>query len=145
MQAIYPYVQIVHLFCAVFFVGYLFFDVIMLKIALKNVGSESGQKVKKAIGMVETKIMPLMVLVLILTGGMMMSSWVSSEMGYFSTNLQKIFMIKVLLGFIIFFMIATNLTFKFILKKSSPLGNIHPFALVASIIIILFAKLMFLL
>jgi len=44
---------------------------------------------------------------------------------------------------LIFAAVATNLTCKFILKRPSPLGNIHPFAFTAAAIIVIFAKVMF--
>ena len=52
-------------------------------------------------------------------------------------------MIKVILALLIFAAVATNLTCKFILKRPSPLGNIHPFAFTAAAIIVIFAKVMF--
>ena len=74
----------------------------------------------------------------------MMSSWVGSKAGgYFESNLQIVFMIKVILALLIFAAVATNLTCKFILKRPSPLGNIHPFAFAAAAIIVVFAKVMF--
>ena len=81
MQNLYPYAQIIHLFCAIIFVGYLFFDVIILRAASKKMPPELAQKAKQAIGSVAVKIMPICVLLLVLTGGMMMSSWVGSKAG----------------------------------------------------------------
>ena len=102
MGAIYPYVQFIHLICAVIFVGYLFFDVVIFKMALKKVDNQIGEKMKKAISSTETRIMPIFVLLLLLSGGMMISTWVGSNAGgYFSSNSQILFMIKVFLAFII--------------------------------------------
>ena len=144
MQAIYPYAQLIHLICAIIFVGFLFFDVIIFSRAKKKLPAEIAQKAQQAITSVAIKIMPLCVLILILTGGMMMSSWVGSKVGgYFESNLQIVFMIKVILALLIFAAVATNLTCKFILKRPSPLGNIHPFAFAAAAIIVIFAKVMF--
>ena len=87
MQNLYPYAQIIHLFCAIIFVGYLFFDVIILGAASKKMPPELAQKAKQAIGSVAVKIMPICVLLLVLTGGMMMSNWVGSKAGgYFETD-----------------------------------------------------------
>ena len=143
MQAIYPYAQLIHLICAIIFVGFLFFDVIIFSRAKKKLPVEIAQKAQQAISSVAIKIMPLCVLILILTGGMMMS-WVGSKAGgYFASNLQTALMIKVILALLIFAAVATNLTCKFILKRPSPLGNIHPFAFAAAAIIVIFAKVMF--
>jgi len=127
MQNLYPYAQIIHLFCAIIFVGYLFFDVIILRAASKKMPPELAQKAKQAIGSVAVKIMPICVLLLVLTGGMMMSSWVGSKAGgYFETNLQIAFMIKFCLAMVIVAAVIVNLSCKFIFKRPSPLGNIHP-------------------
>ena len=144
MQNLYPYAQIIHLFCAIIFVGYLFFDVIILGAASKKMPPELAQKAKQAIGSVAVKIMPICVLLLVLTGGMMMSNWVGSKAGgYFETNLQIAFMIKFCLAMVIVAAVIVNLSCKFIFKRHSPLGNIHPIALTLAVAIVLLAKVMF--
>ena len=144
MQNLYPYAQIVHLFCAIIFVGYLFFDVIILRAASKKMPPELAQKAKQAIGSVAVKIMPICVLLLVLTGGIMMSNWVGSKAGgYFETNLQIAFMIKFCLAMVIVAAVIVNLSCKFIFKRPSPLGNIHPIALPLAVAIVLLAKVMF--
>ena len=144
MQNLYPYAQIIHLFCAIIFVGYLFFDVIILRAASKKMPPELAQKAKQAIGSVAVRIMPICLLLLVLTGGMMMSHWVGSKAGgYFETNLQIAFMIKFFLAMVIVAAVIVNLSCKFIFKRPSPLGNIHPIALTLAVIIVLLAKVMF--
>ena len=144
MQNLYPYAQIIHLFCAIIFVGYLFFDVIILRAASKKMPPELAQKAKQAIGSVAVKIMPICVLLLVLTGGMMMSSLVGSKAGgYFETNLQVTFMIKFCLAMVIVAAVIVNLSCKFIFKRPSPLGNIHPFAFAAAAVVVILAKVMF--
>ena len=144
MQNLYPYAQIIHLFCAIIFVGYLFFDVIILRAASKKMPPELAQKAKQAIGSVAVKIMPICVLLLVLTGGMMMSSLVGSKAGgYFETNLQIAFMIKFCLAMVIVVAVIVNLSCKFIFKRPSPLGNIRPIALTLAVAIVLLAKVMF--
>ena len=144
MQNLYPYAQIIHLFCAIIFVGYLFFDVIILRAASKKMPPELAQKAKQAIGSVAVKIMPICVLLLVLTGGMMMSSLVGSKAGgYFETKLQIFLMIKFCLAMVIVAAVIVNLSCKFIFKRPSPLGNIHPIALTLAVAIVLLAKVMF--
>ena len=144
MQNLYPYAQIVHLFCAIIFVGYLFFDVVILRAASKKLPPELAQKAKQAIGSVAIRIMPICLLLLVLSGGMMMSSWVGSKAGgYFETNLQIAFMIKFFLAMVIVAAVIVNLSCKFIFKRPSPLGNIHPIALTLAVLIVLLAKVMF--
>ena len=133
MQNLYPYAQIVHLFCAIIFVGYLFFDVVILRAASKKLPPELAQKAKQAIGSVAIKIMPICLLLLVLSGGMMISNWIGN----------KAFMIKFCLAMIIVAAVIVNLSCKFIFKRPSPLGNIHPIALTLAVIIVLLAKVMF--
>ena len=144
MQNLYPYAQIVHLFCAIIFVGYLFFDVVILRAASKKMPPELVQKAKQAISSSAIKIMPICLLLLVLSGGMMMSSWVGSKAGgYFETNLQIAFMIKFFLAMVIVAAVIVNLSCKFIFKRPSPLGDIHPIALTLAVAIVLLAKVMF--
>ena len=144
MQNLYPYAQIVHLFCAIIFVGYLFFDVVILRAASKKLPPELAQKAKQAIGSVAVRIMPICLLLLVLTGGIMMSSLVGSKAGgYFETNLQIAFMIKFSLAMVIVAVVIVNLSCKFIFKRPSPLGDIHPIALTLAVAIVLLAKVMF--
>ena len=133
MQNLYPYAQIIHLFCAIIFVGYLFFDVIILRAASKKMPPELSQKAKQAIGSVAVRIMPICVLLLVLTGGMMISNWIDN----------KVFMIKFCLAMVIVAAVIVNLSCKFIFKRPSPLGNIHPIALTLAVAIVLLAKVMF--
>ena len=137
MQNLYPYAQIIHLFCAIIFVGYLFFDVIILRAASKKMPPELAQKAKQAIGSVAVRIMPICVLLLVLTGGMMMSSlsnWII---------VNKAFVIKFCLAMVIVAIVIVNLSCKFIFKRPSPLGDIHPVALTLAVEIVLLAKVMF--
>ena len=144
MQNLYPYAQIIHLFCAIIFVGYLFFDVIILGAASKKMPLELAQKEKQALGSVAVRIMPICLLLLVLTGGMMMSSLVGSKAGgYFETKLQIFLMIKFCLAMVIVAAVIVNLSCKFIFKRPSPLGNIHPIALTLAVAIVLLAKVMF--
>lgn len=145
MGAIYPYVQIIHLFLAIVFVGYLFSDVFLISAIKEKLGDESYQKSKTAISSKAFRIMPVSVFLLILTGGMMMSLYISSSAGWFESNLQKIFWVKIILAFVILGGVCLNLFRKFRSKPTySFMKNFHKFALFCAFFIILFAKIMFL-
>ena len=123
MQAIYPYAQLIHLICAIIFVGFLFFDVIIFSKAKKKLPAEIAQKAQQAASSVAIKIMPLCVSPLALTGGMMTGGRVGSKAGgHFGSNLQIAFMIKVFAAFIALSTIVANLMCKFC---SSPPGDFH--------------------
>lgn len=144
MESLYPIALIIHVFCAIIFVGYLFFDVVIFSRAKKNLNPEIQNQASESIGKKAIKIMPICVLLLLLTGGVMMSRWVGSKIGYFDTTFQQIFMLKVFLACLIFFMVALSLSYKFIFKKPNPLSKIiHPLALLLAICIVFIAKFMF--
>ena len=143
LQDIYPLLLIVHLFCAIVFVGYLFFDVIIYP-NVKRLGKELDNQVSNAIAKRARRIMPICVLLLLITGIMMMVNYIGGDLGYFGSRFQVLLMIKVALASIIFIFVATSLTCAFVLKCKNPLGKIiHPVAFVLSICIIILAKLMF--
>lgn len=145
MAAIHPYVQIVHLFLAIVFLGYLFCDVFLITAIKYKLGDEAYMKAKSAISSKAFKIMPVCVFLLILTGGMMMSMYVSSSAGWFESSLQKMFWVKIILAFIIFGGVCLNLFCKFRKKPTySFMKGFHKFALLCGFLIVLFAKLMFL-
>ncbi|PAF53658.1 copper resistance protein CopD [Helicobacter sp. 13S00482-2] len=144
MQAIYPFILIIHLFCAIIFLGYLFFDVVIFPNIKRIFGEEVSSKASKAISARGVKIMPLCVLGLLITGGMMLSNYINTNSGWFDTNLQKLLLIKVFLALVIILMVAISLTYAFILKKPSPVRKIiHPVAIVLGFFIVILAKLMF--
>lgn len=146
MQAIYPYAQILHLIFAIIFLGYVFFDVVILGALRSKFGENFGQ-VKQTIGSKAIKIMPHCVLGLFLTGGMMMSAWVGSKAGgYFETSLQQIFMLKVFLACIIGVGIVLNLTLKAAGREPIPFmkAHFHKIVLALGFTIVILAKAMFL-
>ncbi|WP_276708882.1 copper resistance protein CopD [Campylobacter rectus] len=120
MQAIYPYAQLIHLICAIIFVGFLFFDVIIFSRAKKKLPADIAQKAQQAITSIAIKIMPLCVSPLALTGGMMAGGRVGSKAGgHFSSNLQIAFMIKLFAAFIALAAVVANLTRKFALARQA--------------------------
>lgn len=132
---------LIHVICAIIFVGYLFFDVVIFSKAKKLLSQDESLKASEAIMKNGIKIMPFCVLALLITGLLMINKWVGFEIGFISLTYQKIFMIKLISAGIIFIAVAINLTHKLILKKPSPFKDIHPIALVLAIIIIFCAKL----
>ncbi|AJC87899.1 putative membrane protein [Campylobacter insulaenigrae NCTC 12927] len=127
MLNIYPYVLILHLFCAIFFVGFLFTDIFFLKYSKKN----TILNINNAF-----KIMPCIVLILFISG---------LYLAYFHLNLLNwLFITKIFFALCIFILILFSLFYKIILKKQNPLHkNIHPIIFIFTIIIIICAKLMF--
>ncbi|XPV69138.1 MAG: hypothetical protein ACNI25_00830 [Halarcobacter sp.] len=140
----YPIALIIHLFCAIIFIGYVFADVFVFP-AIKDVLDEKTQeKVKQTISNRARKIFPLSVLLLVLSGGFMFSKYINSEKGFINSNLQILLLIKVLLALIIVSGIIYSLTRRVLKKKPNPImAHFHNIVLFLGVIIIILAKLMF--
>lgn len=144
MDAIYPYLLIIHLLCAIIFLGFIFSDVFLLSPVRKILGDEFADKMWSVIMKKGGKFMPFCLLLLVLSGGAMISRYIGGEAGYFSTTLQQLLVLKALLALIIVLAVITSLTFHYIIKKPNPLANIiHPLALVLGFGIVVLAKLAF--
>lgn len=143
MEQFYPFALIIHIFCAIIFVGYLFFDVVIFAKVKNKINKEILKEFENHIYSRAIKIMPICVLLLLLSGGFMMSKWVGLELGFFNETYQKVFMIKVFSASLIFIFVIFSLVCKF-LKFKNPLADIiHPLALILATIIVICAKLMF--
>ena len=143
MESLYPYFLIVHLMCAIIFLGYIFCDVILLSPVRKKLGDEIADKVSSVIS-TRSKFMPLCFLLLLLSGGAMLSQYINFEAGFFRTQTQQFLVIKTILALVIGAMIVISLTFFYILKKPSKFRkNIHHIVLGIGILIVLLAKLAF--
>jgi hypothetical protein len=140
----YPIALIIHLFCAIIFIGYVFSDVMVYPVIKQVLDEETQAKVKETISNRARKIFPLSVLFLVLSGGFMFSKYINSEDGFANTNLQIILLIKVFLALIIVSGIVYSLSRRLLNKKSNPLmAHFHNLVLILGAIIIILAKLMF--
>lgn len=143
MNPLYPYFLLIHLFCAIIFLGYLFCDVFLLSQVRKFLGDEFANKMSCVMSK-RTRGMPLCFLLLIVTGIAMIHQYIGTESGYFGTTLQQFLLLKSILALGIALMIIVSLVFYYVLKKPSPLRKIiHPLALTLGIIIVILAKFAF--
>lgn len=144
LDSLYPLFLVIHLICAIIFVGYLFFDCIIYPNVKKMLGDEINNKVSNAIAKRGRKIMPICVLLLLITGSIMVTRWIGSEIGFFDTHLQQLLLIKIGLACAIFVMVAISLSCAFVFKCKNPLAKIiHPLALFLAFFIVVLAKIMF--
>jgi len=145
METIYPYAHIIHLILAIMFLGYVFTDLAVIS-ALKNkFGKEIEQEINQSLGKRSFKIFPISLLVLVLTGGMMMSRYINSSAGFFETDLQKILVFKMALVLVIVLGVLSNLYVKYTkAKKSNFMQNhFHKLVILLGFFIVVSAKLMF--
>lgn len=145
MEALYPYFLVIHTLCAIIFLGFLFCDIVLLSPVRKVLGDEFADKMWSIIMPRGRKIMPLCVLLLVISGGAMMTRWVGPNLGWFGTNLQTLLTIKIILTLCIVAMVVLSLTYHFFLpNKTNPIGSIiHPLALTLGFFIVILAKLAF--
>ncbi|MDX9756391.1 MAG: hypothetical protein RBT52_02625, partial [Sulfurimonas sp.] len=144
-EAIYPYANIIHLLLAIIFLGYVFTDTVMISALKDKFGKDTDQKINQTLGAKSFKIFPLSLLVIVLTGGMMMSKYINSDAGLFETTLQKLLVIKIILALIIVLGVLYNLYTKLTKKPKHPFmqEHFHKLVLVLGFFIVVLAKLMF--
>ncbi len=145
MEAIYPYAHIIHLLLAIAFLGYVFSDVAVISSLKNRFDKPTQQSINKLLGGRSFKIFPLSLLVLVLSGGIMMSKYINHNAALFETNLQKILLFKIALVSIIVLGVLYNLFTKFTgAKKSEFMQNhFHKLVLFLGLLIVISAKMMF--
>ena len=145
MEAIYPYAHIIHLLLAIAFLGYVFTDVIMISSITKKLTGEKKQEINQTLGARSFKIFPISLLLIVLTGGMMMSRYINSEAGLFETGLQQILVLKIIFASIIVLGVLYNLFTKFTGRKKTAFmqNHFHKLVLVLGFFIVVGAKYMF--
>lgn len=140
----YILVQIIHLLCAIIFIGFIFADIFIFPAVKKKYGEETYAKMMNAIISRGIKIYPLIVIILITSGGYMFTKYINSEVGFFNTPSQILLLIKVFLVLLIVLGVIYTIFCK--LTKIEPISfmkHFHTYALILSIIIVILAKLMF--
>ena len=140
----YTLVQIIHLFCAIIFIGFVFTDLFVLPVMKKVLNEDEYQKVNVAISSRARMIFPLSLLTLLLSGGYMIAKYINSELGVFNSNLQLLLILKVFLAVLIASGVVYSLVNKIFKKTPHPImKHFHKFVLFSGIIIIILAKVMF--
>lgn len=145
MEVIYPYANIIHLILGIIFLGYVFTDVVIISTLKNKFGKEADKEINQTLGAKSFKIFPISLLVIVLTGGMMMSRYINSNAGYCETNLQKLLILKIVLASIIAVGVLFNLFVKFTGRQKPQFmqEHFHKVVLVLGFFIVVLAKLMF--
>lgn len=111
MSQIYAAAHIVHLFCAVIFVGGVFFEGLVLSVLhTKKVSREARREVEKAVSSRVTKIMPPVVITLFLSGLVMLHRYAAVLSQPFATPFNTQLALKLLLAIsvLVHFVIAVT-------------------------------------
>lgn len=140
----YTIALIIHVLCAIIFLGFVFTDVVVLTAVKKTMGKEMHEKVMNAIIKRGIKIFPPIVLLLIATGGFMFTKYINSQAGMFNTSLQQLLMLKVFLVLLIILGVIYSLYTKFTnTKPVAFMEHFHTYTLIAGFFIVVLAKYMF--
>ncbi len=140
----YTSVLIIHLFCAIIFIGFVFADTVILPAMKKVLNEQDYQKIMQVISNRARKVFPFALLVLVITGGFMVSKFINSSLGYFSSNLQLLLMLKIFFALLIVCGVIYSLLMRILKKTPHPrMKHFHKFVLINGIFIIILAKLMF--
>jgi len=145
METIYPYAHILHLILAIMFLGYVFTDLAVISVLKNKFSKDTEQEINQSLGKRSFKIFPISLLLLVLTGGMMMSRYINSSAGFFETDLQKILLFKMALVLVIVLGVLSNLYVKYTKSKKSNFmqNHFHKLVIVLGFFIVVSAKLMF--
>ena len=145
MEVIYPYANIIHLVLAIIFLGYVFTDLVIISELKGKFGKENDKKIEQTLGAKSFKIFPISLLFIVLSGGMMMSKYINSTVGFFETDLQKILVVKITLASIIILGVLYNLFTKLTGRKKIAFmqNHFHKLVIVLGFFIVICAKMMF--
>ncbi|NLY04391.1 MAG: trehalose-6-phosphate synthase [Campylobacter sp.] len=133
----------VHIFCAIAFVGYLFFDACIYPFAKKNIDEEILTNVKKAYTKGSAVVLAIAFLLLLISGIYLGSHYIGIEKGFFSLPFQALLSLKLLTILLLFVITFISIYAVKIKKKPDPFGKYsHIIGLVLCIIIVFLAKAM---
>lgn len=140
----YTLVQIIHLLCAILFIGFIFADIFIFPAVKNKFGEEAYNNMMTAIIGRGIKIYPVIVLILISSGGYLFTKYINSEAGFFNTPFQILLLLKVFLVLLIILGVIYTMFCKITKKEPVPFMNhFHVYALILSIAIVIIAKFMF--
>ncbi|HUH40170.1 MAG TPA: hypothetical protein VL024_04780 [Castellaniella sp.] len=140
----YPILLTLHLFAAIFFVGTVFFEVIILEGIRKPLGRDTMREVEIAIGRRARRFMPFVILVLFGAGIGMAWSYREALAHPFDTTFATLLWLKILLAIsvLVHFIVAVTLSGTGRLK-SRHFQRIHISIFCHVILIVFLAKAMF--
>lgn len=144
-MSVYAVAHIIHLFCAIAFVGGVFFETLILSVLhTKQVSREARRETEKAIFRRAVKVMPWVVFALFLSGFAMSHRYAAAFARPFASSFNLQLCLKVLLAFgvLVHFVIAVTKMRRGTLTVAWS-KYIHTAVLMHMILIVLLAKTMF--
>ncbi|QEY25358.1 CopD family copper resistance protein [Neisseria zalophi] len=144
-MSVYSVAHIIHLFCAIAFVGGVFFETLVLSVVhSKQVSREARREVEKAIARRAVRVMPWIVGGVFLSGLTMAHRYAAILADPFASSFNTQLFLKILLAFsvLVHFLIAVTKMRRDTLTVAWS-KYIHRAVLVHMILIVLLAKTMF--
>lgn len=150
MSSLYPYIVTIHLFCAIIFIGTLFFWTFILHRAFrdKNRDALGAQCVEKSETLISRQTRPILMVVvtLLLLSGFAMFHTYASTLFAFDSAFAWMFGAKVLLGLMVGGLFYMMPTIHRSLKKRGLAevvhDKLHLFMFISVVIIVILAKFM---
>lgn len=141
---LYTTMLVIHLLCAIVFLGFVFTDVVIFPVIKKKLGVQQYELFMDTIVKRGLKIFPVAVVLLILSGGYMVTSYINSDAGVINTALQQLLLIKLFFVLLIILGVIYSIVCK--LKGIQPnklMQHFHAIVLVLGVAIVILAKFMF--
>lgn len=134
---------VIHIFCSIAFVGYLFFDVCILPFAKKSIDEKILVDVKKAYTKGSAAVFGTTFLLLLISGVYLGSHYIGFNKGFFSSNFQTLLSLKIITLFLLIIITFISVFYVRFLKKPDPFGKYsHIIGLVLCFVIVFLAKAM---
>ncbi|MCK9515149.1 MAG: hypothetical protein WCZ18_06210 [Ottowia sp.] len=139
-----PVLITLHLYAAIFFVGTVFFEVVILEGLRKPLGRETMRSVEIAIGRRARRIIPFVILILF-AAGIMMAWQFRAELAHpLGSSFATLLWIKIVLAFSVLAHFVTAITLSGTGKlKSRHIQHIHLSVFTHVVLIVFLAKAMF--
>lgn len=150
MELLYKITLTVHLFCAMLFIGWGFAKLFVVKPIKTTLGKDNFANVQKELSQRVWKIYPANMMVLILTGTILSTQYLTFQNGIFPTTFQTMLITKGLLaygiGIKVVFSITKRLLFKMKYSQDpNPVeSSAYYYIFALGVIIVVLAKWMFL-
>lgn len=150
MELLYKIILIVHLFCAMLFMGWGFAKLFVIAPIKSTFGKDNFANLQKELSKRVWKIYPANMMVLIFTGTILSTQYLTFENGIFPTTFQTMLIIKGLLAYGIGVKVVLSITKRLLFKMKNaqdpnPVeSSAYYYIFTLGVIIVLLAKLMFL-
>lgn len=134
---IYPFLVVIHTFCAIFLIGFIFVDIVFLSLVEKIKGDDFDREMWGAMKKRVRIVTMSSLLMLVFTGIVILGRWINTTIENFG-NLEILLLIKVVLSIFLIVIICAIL-----MNERKFTKILCPFAFGVSVLIVICAKIAF--